>query len=47
MPLIADLAALPVPALDARLDRDMALVGAAISAAASIALATPRPAAAG
>jgi hypothetical protein len=47
MPLIADLAALPVPALDARLDRDMALVGAAISAAASIALATPRPAPAG
>lgn len=38
MPLIAELAALPDPALDERLDRDMALVGAAISAAAATTL---------
>ncbi|WP_432767796.1 MAG: hypothetical protein HEQ22_10170 [Sphingopyxis sp.] len=35
MPLIAELAVLPPAAIDARLDSDMTLVGAAISAAAS------------
>lgn len=44
MPLITDLAELPTAALDARLDRDLSLVGAAISAAASMTLARPRPA---
>lgn len=44
MPLIAELARLPGRTLDERLDRDMSLVGAAISAAASMALARPRPA---
>ena len=44
MPLITDLAELPMAALDARLDRDLSLVGAAISAAASMTLARPRPA---
>lgn len=41
MPLIAEMADLSDPALETRLDRDMALVGAAISAAAATA-ASPR-----
>jgi len=44
MPLIAELAPLPAAALDARLDRDMSLVGAAISAAASVAVAKAKAA---
>lgn len=44
MPLIAELASFPLPMLDERLDRDMSLVGAAISASASMALAKPQPA---
>lgn len=47
MPLIAELASLHAVALDARLDRDMALIGAAVSAAASMTLAKSRPAAIG
>lgn len=44
MPLFAEMADLPDAALDTRLDRDMALVGAAISAAGAIICALPRSA---
>ncbi len=44
MPLMADLAALSDAALDDRLESDMSLVGAAISAAAAIAFSARQPA---
>lgn len=45
MPLIAELAALPPPALDRRLGDDMALIEQAIAAAASVTLGREAPAA--
>lgn len=44
MPLIIDMAAMDDIALDERLDREMSLVGAAISAAGAMTLASPQPA---
>ena len=44
MPLLTEMAGLPDGALDARLDRDMSLIGAAISAAGAVRFAAPRPA---
>jgi len=44
MPLIVEMAALDEIALDMRLDRDMSLVGAAISAAGAMTLPAPLPA---
>jgi len=44
MPLIVDMAAMDDIVLDERLDREMSLVGAAISAAGAMTLASPQPA---
>lgn len=44
MPLMTEMAALGDAALEERLDRDMSLVGAAISAAGAMVLAAPQPA---
>lgn len=44
MPLIVDMAAMDDIALDERLDREISLVGAAISAAGAMTLASPQPA---